>query len=77
LLLAALDLKRDDRFSTDSFYSPAGKPPVLVFGDFVQIGGDQLKLERRASAVEDENIHRLDRTAVIPQHHYRGAFENR
>ena len=54
------DLEGDDRLAADPFDQPLGQLPVAVLLDQVGVGFDDLELEGRTAAVEDEYVH--DRT---------------
>jgi hypothetical protein len=66
LLFAAFALKRDDRFSPDSLYRAASEASIRVLLYQAKVSGDQLKLDRRTSAVEDEDVHKSICAAGLP-----------
>jgi hypothetical protein len=57
LLLTPLGFEGEDRFAADPFDTAPREPLVVVASDGLEVGCDELKLDRRASAVEDENVH--------------------
>src|SRR4030095_1228273 len=58
LLCLAFGLKSNDRLTADTFDYPACQAPIFIPGDRVEVGDDQLKLDARASAVKDQDVHR-------------------
>ena len=53
---AALDRELEGRLPADAIHDAAGQPPLLA-GAAVAVGLDELELQRRAAAVDDENLH--------------------
>src|SRR5215471_1918318 len=52
-LCLAFRCNRNYRFAANAFYHAASHAPVFIPSDRVKIGGDQLKLDCRASAIEN------------------------
>jgi len=52
-MLAAFRLKRDDSLAADALDRASSESPVLITGKSIEIGCYELKLDRRASAIED------------------------
>src|SRR4029434_8297590 len=47
----------DDRFAADALYDAARQSLILILSDPFQVSGDQLEFDRRAAAVEHQNVH--------------------
>src|ERR1051325_11051298 len=55
----SFDGEGDDGSTADAFNDSVGEARVGVVRDLIEIGADQLKLDRRTATVEYEYIHRL------------------
>src|SRR6266481_5404213 len=51
LSFAPGNMQFDDRFSTDSLDASSGEALIRVLRNLLEVGGNQLKLDRRATAV--------------------------
>src|SRR6185503_6671741 len=56
-LVVTLRLQRDDGFTADSLDGSTRKSLIGIASNGVEIGRDDLKLDRRATTIEDENVH--------------------
>jgi hypothetical protein len=55
---APFSAERNNRLAADALDQAAREPPVAILRDALQIRFDQLKLNRRAAAIKDENDHK-------------------
>ncbi len=61
-------LNTDDCFSADSFDFAAADAIVLMLLDLLKVGGNNLKLQTRASGVQDKDVHcELSRATIYIQ----------